>query len=110
MEGFKHKKHRVLIFQEFCIKIETSTTYKEITREFVHLIPSQLLPQGSEPLQSGGRFCQLDFIAFSTATTRINMIFQVEIIYIQLPISNPSCLIEVNNSENHIMNNLEVML
>lgn len=36
-------------------------TYMEVTREFVHSIPSQLSPQGSEPTQLGGVFFQMSF-------------------------------------------------
>jgi hypothetical protein len=31
-------------------------TYKDVTRELVHTIPTRLLPQGSEPTQFGGVF------------------------------------------------------
>lgn len=43
-------------------------TNMEVTRVFVQLIPSQLLPQGSAPFQFGGRFFQLALIAFRAAT------------------------------------------
>lgn len=39
----------------------------EVTRELVQLIPSQPLPQGSDPIQLGGRFCQLAWIEKRTA-------------------------------------------
>lgn len=33
--------------------------YMEVTREFVHRIPSHPWPQGSEPTQLGGVFCHI---------------------------------------------------
>ena len=40
----------------------------EVTRELVQLIPSQPLPQGSDPIQFGGRFCQFILRELRTAT------------------------------------------
>lgn len=42
--------------------------YKEVTRELVHEIPSQLPPQGSDPTQLGGVFVQPDMSDFRART------------------------------------------
>lgn len=40
----------------------------DVTREFLHLIPSQASPQGSEPTQLGGVSFQVSIRDFSVAT------------------------------------------
>jgi hypothetical protein len=42
-------------------KAQKGETYKEVTRELVHEIPIQLLPQGSGPTQFGGVFIKSFF-------------------------------------------------
>lgn len=42
--------------------------YMEVTRELVHEIPSQLLPQGSDPTQLGGVFVQSAMSDFRAVT------------------------------------------
>jgi hypothetical protein len=48
-------------------------TYKEVTRELSHLIPSHLLPQGSVPSQFGGVFV-ISFIRESRPLTASEII------------------------------------
>ena len=42
--------------------------YMTVTCELVHEIPSQPLPQGSDPIQLSGVFFQIDLRAFREAT------------------------------------------
>lgn len=44
-------------------KFQISMIYIEVTRELLQIIPAQLLPQGSDPSQFGGKLFQLDLRA-----------------------------------------------
>ena len=48
--------------------LKTQEIYIDVTREPVQEIPSQLLPQGSDPAQFVGKLFQSDLIAYKVAT------------------------------------------
>lgn len=53
---------------KFLWQFDTQKMYIETTRELSQPIPSQLLPQGSDPSQLGGKLLQLDLSALRTDT------------------------------------------
>lgn len=47
-----------------------SRSYIDVTRELSHRMPSQISPQGSEPSQVGGVFCQISLRDFNPITAQ----------------------------------------